>query len=110
VATHPDVRALSAVHHDRGVPAAVRAEATLEGLVAGELRFGGGRDRVDVVGGERAGHVHLSLARPLQNAEQQRFGPHGSRVLDQPVQRLQPLLSLGGILVGQLTGHRDGGL
>ena len=64
VAADADAGALRAVHHDRGVPADVRAVAALDLLVAGEPRLELGRDGVDVVGrGQRRDPDRRSRAR-----------------------------------------------
>jgi hypothetical protein len=50
VAAHADSRALSAVHHDGGVPPDPRPVPAFDVLVAGEPRLQLGRDGVDVIG------------------------------------------------------------
>ncbi len=98
-----DVGPLGPVDHDRRVPPVVGADPPLDVLVAGEPRLRLGRDRVDVVGAAQARDTDLVLAGPLEQAQHQEAGPVAPGVLDNRIQRLQPLGGLGRVDVGQLA-------
>ncbi len=98
-----DPRALGPVHHDRRVPPDVGTDPALDVLVTGEPRLALRRDRVDVVGAAQARHADLLLAGPLQQAEHEVARPVAPGVVDDGVQRLEPLGGLGRIDVGQLA-------
>jgi hypothetical protein len=98
-----DPGALGPVHHDRRVPPDVGPDPALDVLVAGEPRLRLRRDGVDVVGAAQAGHAHLVLAGPLQEAEHEVPRPVAAGVVDDRVQGLEPLGGLGGVDVGQLA-------
>ncbi len=80
VAADADAGALRPVHHDRGVPPDVGADAPLDVLVAGEPRLALGRDRVDVVGAAQARDADLALAGPLEQAQHEVAGAVAARV------------------------------
>ena len=94
VAADADARPLGAVHHDRGVPAQPGAVAALDLLVTGEPGLVLGRDRVDVVGGGQARDAHLALAGALVELEHQVAGAGPAALVDDAVERVQPLLGL----------------
>ena len=101
-------RALRPVHHDRGVPADVGADAALDVLVAREPRLALRRDRVDVVGAAQRGDADLLLAAALEQPEHQVAGAVAAGVVDDGVEGVQPLLGLVGIGVGELAGQPVG--
>ena len=102
VAADPEALAVGARHHDRGVPADEGADPALDVLVAGEPRLALGRDGVDVVGAAQRGHADLLLAGPLEQPEHEVAGAVAAALVDQRVERLEPLLGLVGIDVRQL--------
>ncbi len=99
-----DAGTLSAVHHDRGVPADVAAHLALDVLVAGEPRLALRRDRVDVVGRGQGRDPHLLLARPLDELEHDVARPRPTLLVEDGVERVDPLLRLVRIDVRELTG------
>ena len=62
-------------YHHRGVPPDVGADPPLDVLVAREPGLPLGRDGVDEVGAAQAGHAHLLLPGPLQQAQHDVPGP-----------------------------------
>ena len=97
--------AVGAGDHDRGVPADERADPALDLLVAGEPRLALGRDRVDVVGAAQGGHADLLLAGALEQPEHDVAGALAAALVDQRVERVEPLVGLVGVDVGQLGGQ-----
>ncbi len=89
--------------HDRRVPADVGADAALELLVAREPRLLLGRDRVDVRRRDRGGVADLELAGPLEQLGHEVAGAGLAVGVDDGVERLEPLLGLGRVGVGQLV-------
>jgi hypothetical protein len=69
----------------------------LHGLVTGEVRLLVDADGVDVRGVDRVRDGHGALARTLQQVEQDVPRPGAPTLVDQSVQRLQPLLGLLGV-------------
>ena len=94
---------LRAVHQDRRVPPDVGADAPLDVLVAGEPRLPLGRDGVDVVGGGQRRHADLPLAGALQQPQHHVAGALPAALVDDAVERLDPLERLLGIDVGELA-------
>jgi hypothetical protein len=105
VPADPDPGPLRPVHHDRGVPADVGADAPFDLLIAREPGLQLGRDGVDVVGAVQARHPDVLFAGALQHAEHQVPCPIRSGVLHHRVEGFQPLLGLGGIQVEKLAGQ-----
>ena len=71
MASHTDSRALSPVHHDRGVPPDPRPVASLDVLVAGKPRLEFGRDGVHVVGRRQRGDRDPLFAGAFQQPQHQ---------------------------------------
>ena len=90
-------------HHDGGVPADVGPDAPLLVLVAGEPRLGVGRDGVDVGRRDGGREVDLLGARPLQELHEQVARPGPAAGVDDGVERVEPLLRLARIGVGDLV-------
>ena len=103
VTAHADARALRAVDHDRGVPPDRAPDRALEVLVAGEPRLRLGRDRVDVVGADQAGHADLPLASMLQEGEHQVARAGTAALVNHRVEGLEPLPRLVRVDVRQLA-------
>ena len=103
VPTGTDARPLRAVHHHGGVPPDVGPDAPLDVLVAGEPRLPLGRDRVDVVGRRQGWDADLALARTLEQPQHHVAGALPSALVDDAVERLDPLQGLLGIDVRQLA-------
>jgi hypothetical protein len=98
--------------HHGGVPADERADAALDVLVAREPRLALGRDRVDVVGGAQGGHADVALACTFEQSQHQVARTVAATLVDHRVQRVDPLLGLLGVDVGELCGQTlvdDGG-
>ncbi len=91
------------VDHRHRVPTDVRADAALEGLVAGEPRLLLGRDGVDVVRRDHRRHAHTLLTRPLHEPGDEVAGTGAPRTVDHRVERIQPLARLLRIGVGELV-------
>ena len=89
-------------HHGGGVPADVGADPALLVLVAGEPRLGVGRDGVDVGRRHRGREVDLLGARPLEELHQQVARPGTAVGVDDGVERVEPLLRLPRVGVGNL--------
>ncbi|WP_369800052.1 hypothetical protein [Modestobacter sp. Leaf380] len=86
----------------------IGADPALDVLVAREPRLALGRDRVDVVGAAQGGDADLLLAAALQHAEHQVAGAALAGVVDDGVERLQPLTRLVGVVVDQLARQAVG--
>ena len=99
----PSVRVLARDDHGRRVPADVGPDAALLVLVAGEPGFGVGRDGVDVGGRDRGREVDLLGAGPLQELHEQVARPGPAPGVDDGVERVEPLLRLARIRVGNLV-------
>ena len=89
-------------HRDR-VPADEPADAALELLVAGEVRLLLRADGVDVPGVGEGRQPDLELARPLQELEQQEPRPGLALLVDDVVERADPVDRLLLVDVGQLV-------
>ena len=89
--------------HGGGVPADVGPDPALLVLVAGEPGLGVGRDGVHVGGRDRGGEVDLLGAGPLQELHEQVAGPGPAAGVDDGVERVEPLLRLARIGVGDLV-------
>src|SRR5690606_26595616 len=89
-----DLRALRSVHHHRGVPADVCADAPLDVLVAGEPRLPLGRKGVDVVSGGQGRYADLTLPGTLEQPQHHVAGPLASPLVDDTVEGLDPLQRL----------------
>ena len=105
VAADLEALAVGARDHHRGVPADEGADPALDVLVAGEPRLALGRDRVDVVGAAQRGDADLLLAGPLEQLEHHVAGALAAALVEQRVERVEPLLGLVGVDVGELGGQ-----
>ena len=105
VAADLEALAVRARDHHRGVPPDEGTDAALDLLVAGEPRLPLGRDRVDVVGAAQGRDAHLLLAGALEELEHHVAGSGPAAVVDELVQRLEPLTGLVGVDVGKLGGE-----
>ena len=90
-------------HHGGRVPADVGADAALLVLVAGEPGLGVGRDGVHVGRRDGGGEVDLLGARPLEELHEQVARPGPAAGVDDGVERVEPLLRLARIGVGNLV-------
>ena len=72
-------------------------------LVAGKVRLLLGGDRVDVPRLREGREADLEHARALQELVEDEPRSLGARLLDQGVQRLDPLVGLGRIDIGELS-------
>src|SRR5712692_11682606 len=84
-------------HHDHRVPAAERADALLQGVVAGRALLEVRRNRVEVGGIERERNVSARATRLVDELFQQIAGALGALALEHRLQRIEPLLCLKGI-------------
>ena len=89
--------------HDGRVPADVGADAALDVLVAGEPGLLLGRDRVDVRRAHRGRVADLELAGALEQLRHEEPGAGLALGLDELGERVEPLLGLGRIDVGELV-------
>jgi hypothetical protein len=89
--------------HHRRVPTDEGADAALDVLVAGEPRFELARDGVDVRRADRGREAHLAGAGAIEQLREEESGPALAVRVDHGVERVEPLLSLGRIDVGQLV-------
>ena len=103
VAAEARVRVVRAHDHGRGVPADDAADALLHRLVAGERRLLLGGDRVDVARLDEAGQADVELARALEHAAQQEVRALAAVLPDDVLQRVEPVLRLTRVGVGQLA-------
>ena len=87
----------------RRVPPDVGADAPLDVLVAGEPGLALRRDRVDVVGGGQRRHADLALTGALEQAQHDVAGALAAALVDDAVERLDPLERLLGIDVRKLA-------
>ena len=99
----PGYRLFAAQDHRHRVPADQPPDAALELLVAGEERLLLGADRVDVAGAGQARQPDVPLARALQQLEHQESGPVLALLVHDLVERVEPVLGLGLVDVGQLV-------
>ena len=101
-----ELRALlvGAQHDGERVPADVGADAVLDGAVAGVPVLALGRDGVEVGRGRRVGHRRAAAARAREQLVEQEGGAVLALDLDHAVERVEPLLGLGGIDV-RLRAH-----
>ncbi len=90
-------------HHRDRVPADQAPDPALELLVAGEVRLLLGADRVDVARAREAGQPDVALPRPLEQLEHQESGPVLALLVHHLIERIEPLLGLGLVDVGQLV-------
>ena len=90
-------------HHGRRVPADVGPDAPLLVLVTGEPGLGVGRDGVHVGRRDGGGELDLLGARPLQELHQEVARPGPATGVDDGVERVEPLLRLPRIGVGDLV-------
>ena len=102
VAADPGVGVVRAQHHRRCVPADEAADPALDGLVAGEGGFLLGADRVDVAGLGQRREADVALARPLEQLVGDEPGALGALLVEQLVERLDPVLGLRRIDVREL--------
>src|SRR5688572_19259640 len=89
--------------HRRRVPADELPDAVFHLLVAREVRLLLRRDRVDVTRLSEWGKTHLQHARALEELVKDEACPLGARLLDQGVERLDPLIGLIGIDIRELS-------
>src|SRR6266542_2113535 len=94
MAADADLGPVRAVHHDGGVPPDVGTDPALGVLVAREPRFSFGWNRVDVVRAAQAGYADLLLAGTLEKSEHEVARPPPALLVDDRVERLQPLVGL----------------
>ena len=94
VAADGDAGALGAMDDHRRVPAVDVAQLLLELHVTGVLRLVLLGDRVHVVRGQRVREVQVLVAGMLDEALHDLGGPIGAAVLDEPVERVEPLPGL----------------
>ncbi len=99
--------------HHRGVPADEGADPALDLLVAGEPRLALRRDGVDVVGAAQRGHADVQLAGLLEQPQHHVARPVAAALVDQLVERLEPVGGLVRVDVRELGGqplvdHRRG--
>ena len=88
--------------HHRRVPADEGPDAPLDVLVAGEPRLLLAGDRVDVGGGDGGREADLGLLGALEQLGQQEAGAGLAADVDDGIERVEPLLRLAGIDVGDL--------
>src|SRR5438034_5811679 len=88
-------------HRDR-VPADELPDAVLHRLVAGELGLLLRRDRVDVARLRERREADLQHPRALQQLVEDEPRAFWARLVDESVERLDPLLRLVGVDIGQL--------
>ena len=102
-----DLEALAVGRRDGhgGVPAQERADPALDVLVAREPRLALRRDRVDVVGAAQRRDADVLLAGPLEQSQHHVARAAAAPVADHGVERLEPLLGLVGVDVGELRGQ-----
>ncbi len=105
VAADAEAGAVRARDHDRGVPADVGADASLDVLVAGEVGLALGGNGVDEVGAAQRRHADGLLTRALQHPQHDVAGAVSTPLVDHLVERAEPVLRLVGIDVRQLGGH-----
>src|SRR5882672_5504611 len=86
-------------HHDYRVPAAERADALLERVVAGRALLQVRRNRVEVGGIERERNVSARATRFVDELFQRIAGALGAFVLEHRLKRIEPLLYLKGIRI-----------
>ena len=89
--------------HHRRVPPDEGADPSLDELVAGEPRLGLAGDRVDVRGRHRRRERHLRLAGAVEERGEEVARPGLAVHVDHGVERVQPLLRLTRVGVGQLV-------
>ena len=92
-------------HHRCGVPADERPDTSLDVLVAGEERLVLRRDRVDVGGRGGRGDADLQFVGPLQQFRHDVTGTGGALSSDDRIERVDPLLGLGRVDVGELSSE-----
>ena len=114
VAADLEALAVGARHHHGGVPADERTDPSLDLLVAGEPRLALRRDRVDVVGAAQRRNADLLLAGTLEEAEHDVAGPLPAALVEERVERGDPVLGLVRVDVGELgrqalVDHRGSG-
>ena len=102
VAADAGAEVVGAQDHRHRVPAHHAPDAVLDALVARERRLLLGADGVDVARlGERR-QADVELARALEEPVEDELGTVLAGRLDDRVQRVDPILRLGGVAVGQL--------
>jgi hypothetical protein len=94
---------VGAQDHGHRVPADQAADPPFEVLVAGEVRLLFRADRVDVAGLGQRRQADLELPCALEELVDEEAGPGLAFLLDHLIQRLEPVLGLGGIDVGELV-------
>ena len=103
MAADPGRPIVGAQDHRHGVPADHAPDAQLHLLVAGEARLLLGRDRVDVARRGQRRQADVVLARALEQRVEDELGPRAPLVLDDGVERLDPVRRLGRVAVGKLA-------
>ena len=101
--------AVGLADHDRRVPADESANPPFDMLITWEPGLGFRRDRVDVVTATQCRQTDLTRPGSLQQLEHDEPRAVASLVLEQAVERLQPVGSLIGIDIGKLAGQSFGG-
>jgi hypothetical protein len=102
VAADLEALAVGAGDHHGGVPPDERPDAALDLLVAGEPGLALRGDGVDVVGAPQRGDPDLLLTGSLQQAQHDVARPVATAAVEHRVERVEPLVGLVGIDVGQL--------
>ncbi len=105
VAADLEARPVRVGDHHRGVPADEGADPALDVLVAREPRLALWRDGVDVVGAAQRGDADVELAGLLQQPQHHVAGPLAAALVDQLVERLQPVRGLVRVDVRKLGGQ-----
>jgi hypothetical protein len=93
---------VGAQHHGQRVPANDATDAVLHLLVTREIGLLLGRDGVDVAGLHERRQPDVQLARALQQLVDQEPRAVGTNLLDDGIQRVEPLLGLLWVDVRQL--------
>ena len=90
-------------HHRDGIPADQPADPPLHRLVTGEGRLLLGADRVDVPGAGEAGQPDVPLPGALEQLEHEEARAVLALEVDHLIERVEPVLGLGLVDVGQLV-------
>ena len=107
MAADPLLTVIGLDHHDRGVPAHVPADATLDFRVAGELGLLFGRDGVHIWCRDHPGDTEPGLQGAFEESGEQVSGADGPVLGCDCIQRVEPFLGLRRIRVDQLMNELD---